>query len=61
MGNGVGWLFCMAASGVSSAGGFCRLACLHGGASAQMNMGLHKTVLTRIAANGGNIPPDILD
>lgn len=29
--------------------------------SAQMNMWLHKTVLTRIAANGGNIPADLLD
>ena len=29
--------------------------------SAKMNMWLHKTVLARIAANGGNIPPDLLD
>jgi hypothetical protein len=29
--------------------------------SAQMNMWLHKTVLTRIAANGGNVPQDLLD
>lgn len=29
--------------------------------SAQMNMWLHKTVLTRIAANGGNVPADLLD
>ena len=29
--------------------------------SAQMNMWLHKTVLARIAANGGNIPADLLD
>ncbi|TFL14701.1 DUF3597 domain-containing protein [Pusillimonas caeni] len=28
--------------------------------SAQMNMWLHKTVLARIAENGGNIPPDLL-
>ena len=31
------------------------------GDSAQMNMWLHKTVLTRIAANGGNVPQDLLD
>ncbi|MDY0269505.1 DUF3597 domain-containing protein [Trichloromonas sp.] len=29
--------------------------------SAKMNMWLHKTVLARIAANGGNIPQDLLD
>jgi hypothetical protein len=29
--------------------------------SAQMNMWLHKTVLRRIADNGGNVPPDLLD
>jgi Domain of unknown function (DUF3597) len=29
--------------------------------SAQMNMWLHKTVLQRIAANGGNVPADLLD
>jgi hypothetical protein len=29
--------------------------------SAKMNTWLHKTVLTRIAANGGNIPGDLLD
>jgi len=29
--------------------------------SAQMNMWLHKTVLTRIAANGGNVPANLLD
>lgn len=31
------------------------------GDSAQMNMWLHKTVLAKIAANGGNIPRDLLD
>ena len=31
------------------------------GDSAKMNMWLHKTVLTRIAANGGNVPKDLLD
>ena len=31
------------------------------GDSAQMNMWLHKTVLQKIAANGGNIPADLLD
>ena len=31
------------------------------GDSAQMNMWLHKTVLARIAENGGNIPADLLD
>lgn len=29
--------------------------------SAQMNMWLHKTVLARIAENGGNIPQELLD
>jgi hypothetical protein len=29
--------------------------------SAQMNMWLHKTVLKKIAENGGNIPKDLLD
>ena len=29
--------------------------------SAQMNMWLHKTVLARVAANGGNVPADLLD
>lgn len=28
--------------------------------SAQMNMWLHKTVLQRLADNGGNIPPELL-
>ena len=31
------------------------------GDSAQMNMWLHKTVLQKIAANGGYIPEDMLD
>jgi hypothetical protein len=31
------------------------------GDSAKMNMWLHKTVLQRIAANGGNIPKELLD
>jgi hypothetical protein len=31
------------------------------GDSAQMNMWLHKTVLQKIAENGGNIPQDLLD
>lgn len=31
------------------------------GDSAKMNMWLHKTVLTKIAANGGNIPKELLD
>jgi hypothetical protein len=31
------------------------------GDSAKMNMWLHKTVLSRIAANGGNVPKDLLD
>ena len=29
--------------------------------SAQMNMWLHKTVLARLAANGGNVPADLLN
>jgi hypothetical protein len=29
--------------------------------SARMNTWLHKTVLARIAANGGNVPKDLLD
>ena len=29
--------------------------------SAKMNMWLHKTVLARIAANGGNVPQELLD
>ncbi len=29
--------------------------------SAQMNMWLHKAVLARVAANGGNVPADLLD
>jgi len=31
------------------------------GDSAKMNMWLHKTVLSRVAANGGNVPKDLLD
>jgi len=31
------------------------------GDSAKMNMWLHKTVLAQIAANGGNVPQDLLD
>ena len=31
------------------------------GDSAQMNIWLHKTVLKKLAANGGNIPADLLD
>jgi hypothetical protein len=31
------------------------------GDSAQMNMWLHKNLLANIAANGGNIPKDLLD
>ena len=31
------------------------------GDSAQMNMWLHKTVLQKLADNGGNIPKDLLD
>ena len=30
------------------------------GDSAQMNMWLHKTVLKKLAENGGNIPADLL-
>ena len=29
--------------------------------SAKMNMWLHKTVLGKLAANGGNVPPELLD
>ncbi len=31
------------------------------GDSAKMNIWLHKTVLAQIAANGGNVPNDLLD
>ena len=31
------------------------------GDSAKMNMWLHKTVLARIATNGGNVPRELLD
>ncbi len=31
------------------------------GDSAQMNMWLHKTVLQKIAQNGGNVPKELLD
>lgn len=31
------------------------------GDSARMNMWLHKTVLARISANGGNVPAELLD
>lgn len=31
------------------------------GDSAKMNIWLHKTVLARIAANGGNVPKNLLD
>lgn len=31
------------------------------GDSAQMNVWLHKTVLKKLAENGGNIPVDLLD
>ena len=31
------------------------------GDSAKMNMWLHKTVLNKIAENGGNIPKELLD
>ena len=31
------------------------------GDSAKMNIWLHKTVLARVAANGGNVPKDLLD
>lgn len=34
---------------------------LIGGDYSQMNIWLHKTVLARIAANGGNIPKELLD
>ena len=30
------------------------------GDSAKMNMWLHKTVLARVAANGGKVPPELL-
>ncbi len=32
-----------------------------GGDYAQMNMWLHKTVLAKIAENGGNVPAELLD
>ncbi len=32
-----------------------------GGDYSQMNMWLHKTVLAKIAENGGNIPKELLD
>ena len=31
------------------------------GDSAQMNMWLHKAVMSRLAANGGNVPKELLD
>ena len=31
------------------------------GDSAQMNMWLHRAVLARVAANGGNVPKELLD
>ena len=31
------------------------------GDSAQMNMWLHKTVLQKMAENGGNVPAELLD
>ena len=31
------------------------------GDSTQMNMWLHKTVLAKLAANGGNVPKELLD
>lgn len=31
------------------------------GDSAQMNVWLHKTVLAKLAANGGNVPKELLD
>ena len=31
------------------------------GDSAQMNLWLHQTVLQRLAANGGNVPKELLD
>lgn len=34
---------------------------LMGGDSAKMNVWLHKTVLAKIAENGGNIPQELLD
>lgn len=34
---------------------------LIGGDYSRMNMWLHKTVLARIAANGGNVPRELLD
>jgi hypothetical protein len=34
---------------------------LMGGDSSQMNIWLHKTVLSKIAENGGNIPKELLD
>ncbi len=34
---------------------------LMGGDYAQMNIWLHKTVLAKIAENGGNIPKELLD
>lgn len=34
---------------------------LMGGDSAKMNVWLHKTVLTKISENGGNIPKELLD
>ena len=34
---------------------------LIGGDYAKMNIWLHKAVLARIAANGGNVPKDLLD
>jgi hypothetical protein len=34
---------------------------LMGGDSAKMNVWLHKTVLAKIAENGGNIPKELLD
>jgi hypothetical protein len=34
---------------------------LMGGDSAKMNIWLHKTVLAKIAENGGNIPAELLD
>ena len=34
---------------------------LMGGDSAKMNVWLHKRVLSKIAANGGNVPKELLD
>lgn len=31
------------------------------GDSAQMNVWLHKTVMQKLAANGGNVPPELLN